>query len=186
MLELLVTMDDGLTIIAGIPIPSTSPVFLAVVGFHVLLGLICTLVGIVAMLSKKGARKALEFWNNLFLVFIPRFCVLYVIGCCPVAGRLPSLFYWITFICFSVLGPKGDAQSAQFYPTRHRNGDTLYSAFDRLLRRQRQELALLNRFPQIGFWIVPSAIGIPIIAFVLWRHPLIRPPRHNQSKQFVA
>jgi hypothetical protein len=40
-------MDDGVTIIAGIPIPSTSPVFLAVVGFHVLLGIACIVTGIV-------------------------------------------------------------------------------------------------------------------------------------------
>jgi hypothetical protein len=34
-------MDVGAIIITGTPIPSTSPVFLAVVGVHVL-GLVCT------------------------------------------------------------------------------------------------------------------------------------------------
>jgi hypothetical protein len=41
-------MSDGVTIIAGIPIPSTSPIFLALVGVHVLLGMVCTITGIVA------------------------------------------------------------------------------------------------------------------------------------------
>ena len=44
---------DDLTIIAGMPIPSTSPLFLSVVGFHVLAGLLCTITGVVAMLSNK-------------------------------------------------------------------------------------------------------------------------------------
>ena len=39
--------------LAGIEIPSSDPVFLAVVGVHVLLGLVCTITGIVAMLSEK-------------------------------------------------------------------------------------------------------------------------------------
>lgn len=40
-------------IVAGIEIPSRNPVFLAIVGLHVLLGLACTITGIVAMLSPK-------------------------------------------------------------------------------------------------------------------------------------
>jgi hypothetical protein len=39
--------------VAGIDIPSSDPVFLAIVGLHVLLGLMCTITGIVAMLSVK-------------------------------------------------------------------------------------------------------------------------------------
>jgi hypothetical protein len=49
-------MTDGeMTIVAGIEIPSTNPVFLTVVGIHVLLGLACTITGVVAMLSRKRA-----------------------------------------------------------------------------------------------------------------------------------
>jgi hypothetical protein len=33
--------------VAGIEIPSSNPVFLAIVGVHVLLGLACTITGIV-------------------------------------------------------------------------------------------------------------------------------------------
>ena len=54
-------MTDGVTIIAGIPIPSTSPLFLSVVGFHVLLGLACTVTGMVAMLSVKGRGRHSNF-----------------------------------------------------------------------------------------------------------------------------
>jgi hypothetical protein len=42
-------MTEDVMVVAGIPIPSTSPVFLAVVGFHVLLGLMCVATGAVAI-----------------------------------------------------------------------------------------------------------------------------------------
>jgi hypothetical protein len=40
--------------VAGIEIPSDSPVFLAALGIHVLFGLSCVITGVVAMLSRKG------------------------------------------------------------------------------------------------------------------------------------
>ena len=46
-------MPDEITNVAGIEIPSTDPIFLAVVGTHVLLGLACTVTGAIAMLSQK-------------------------------------------------------------------------------------------------------------------------------------
>jgi hypothetical protein len=55
------------TIIGGIPIPSTSPLFLSIVGVHVVLGLIAVVCGIVAMLSVKGPGRhpsfgAIYYW----------------------------------------------------------------------------------------------------------------------------
>ena len=46
-------MGDGITDIAGIEIPSVNPVFLTVVGIHVLPGLACFVAGAIAMLSPK-------------------------------------------------------------------------------------------------------------------------------------
>jgi hypothetical protein len=48
-------MAEGVTNIAGIEIPSADPIFLAVVGVHILLGLACTVTGVIAMLSQKRA-----------------------------------------------------------------------------------------------------------------------------------
>jgi len=47
--------------IAGIEIPSSNPVFLALVGVHVLLGLTCTIVGVIAMLSPKRSGRHPRF-----------------------------------------------------------------------------------------------------------------------------
>jgi hypothetical protein len=48
-------MTNGVTNIAGIEIPSTDRIFLAAVIVHVLLGLVCSLTGAIAMLSQKRA-----------------------------------------------------------------------------------------------------------------------------------
>lgn len=46
-------MSEGHTIVLGVPIPSTSPVFLGGVAIHVALGLICVVAGLAAMLTAK-------------------------------------------------------------------------------------------------------------------------------------
>lgn len=54
-------MVDESTLVAGIDIPSTSPMFLVVVGFHILAGLACVITGAVAMLSAKGRGRHSKF-----------------------------------------------------------------------------------------------------------------------------
>ena len=44
-------------VVLGIPIPSSSPLFLSIVAVHVVAGLICTVAGIVAMLAPKRAGR---------------------------------------------------------------------------------------------------------------------------------
>src|SRR5215471_13373460 len=50
-------MTGDVTTVAGIQIPSTDPLFLAVVGLHIVLGLTCVVSGAVAMLSMKGPGR---------------------------------------------------------------------------------------------------------------------------------
>src|SRR3954464_8890488 len=55
------------TIVAGIEIPSTSPVFLAVVlGVHIPLGLACVVIGAMAMLSRKRQGRHSKFGTVYF------------------------------------------------------------------------------------------------------------------------
>jgi uncharacterized membrane protein len=66
--------NESTTIVLGIPIPSTNPVFLAIIGIHVLFGLAALITGAVAMLSKKGRGRhsnlgTIYFWC-LFGVFV--------------------------------------------------------------------------------------------------------------------
>jgi hypothetical protein len=60
-------MTEEITNVAGIEIPSTDPIFLTVVGVHVLLGLACVVTGAIAMLSQKRPARhprygTIYFW----------------------------------------------------------------------------------------------------------------------------
>jgi hypothetical protein len=48
--------DEGI-IVLGIPIPSSSPVFLTIVAVHVIAGIVCTLAGVAAMLAPKRSGR---------------------------------------------------------------------------------------------------------------------------------
>ena len=54
-------MPSDTTIVFGIPVPSVDPVFLAVVRFHILVGIVCVVAGVVAMLSNKGRGRHSTF-----------------------------------------------------------------------------------------------------------------------------
>src|SRR5580704_1034098 len=54
-------MTSDTTVVAGIEIPSVSPVFLTVVAIHVLLGIACVITGFMAMLSEKRRGRHPQF-----------------------------------------------------------------------------------------------------------------------------
>ena len=62
----LVAANGESIIVAGLEIPSRDPVFLATIGVHVLLGLTCTITGLVAMLSAKRPGRHPRFGSVYF------------------------------------------------------------------------------------------------------------------------
>lgn len=67
-------MTDEGVVVLGIPIPSSSPVFLGIVAVHVMAGLVCTFAGIVAMVAPKRAGRhpdagSVYYWS-LVVVFL--------------------------------------------------------------------------------------------------------------------
>jgi uncharacterized membrane protein len=166
------------TIIAGIPIPSASPVFISIVGFHVLVGLACAITGFAAMLSSKGRGRhsnfgAIYFWC-LVAVFVSATALavarwaedyhLFILGALSIAagfsGREALRRRWRNWARLHVLGMGGSyiLLLTAFYVDNGKN------------------LPLWKELPQIAFWLLPSLIGVPIIVCVLLRHPLVRGP----------
>jgi hypothetical protein len=58
--------DENITVVLGIPIPSTDPIFLGIVGVHIVFGLAAVITGAVAMLSQKGRGRHSNFGTNYF------------------------------------------------------------------------------------------------------------------------
>ena len=59
-------MGETTTNLAGIEIPSTNPVFLTVVGNHVLLGLASAITGVVAMPKNKRPGRHPRYGSIYF------------------------------------------------------------------------------------------------------------------------
>lgn len=171
---------DHLTIVAGIPIPSTSPVFLAIVGIHVAFGLVCVAAGGVAMLSSKGRGQHSNFGTIYYWCLVAVFVSMTTL----VIVRWTEDYHLFILGGFSLAaayaGRRAIRQRWRNWPKLHLAG--MGTSYILLLTAfyvdNGKSLPLWKELPQIAFWLLPSAVGVPVIAYVLMRHPLIRtPPR---------
>ena len=176
-------MTDGdMTIVAGIEIPSANPVFLTVVGIHVMLGLACTVTGIIAiiiaMLSRKRAGRhprygTIYYWclAGVFLTASSLAAVrwaqdyhLFILGALSFAaaylGRQARRHRWRHWVRLHIAG-MGSSYVLLLIAFYVDNG---------------RFLPLWKDLPPAAYWLVPAAIGIPLIARALLWHPLVRHP----------
>src|SRR6516165_10071416 len=136
------------TVIAGIEIPSTAPVFLGVVGFHVLVGLACVVTGAGAMLSQKAPGRH------------PNFGAAYYWGLVAVFASASALAIvrWQGWARWHItgMGVSYILLLTAFYVD---NG---------------KSLPLWRDLPTIAYWLLPAAVGVPVLLHALLRHPLAR------------
>jgi hypothetical protein len=169
-------MSDGITVIAGIEIPSTDPVFLTVVGIHVLLGLACVVTGAIAMLSQKRAGRhpqngRIYFWC-LAGVFVT------ATGLAAVRWAEDYHLFILAALSFAAawLGRKARRQRWRHWVRLHITG--MGSSYVLLLIAfyvdNGKSLPLWRELSPIAYWLLPAAIGIPLIVRALLWHPLAR------------
>jgi hypothetical protein len=170
--------DGNITIVAGIDIPSTHPVFLTVVGVHVLLGLGCTITGAIAMLSRKRAGRhprygTIYFWclAGVFLTATGLTAVrwaedyhLFILGASSLAaacsGREAKRHRWRHWVRLHITG-MGASYVLLVIAFYVDNGHSL---------------PLWKELPPMAYWLLPATIGVPLILHALLRHPLAREP----------
>jgi hypothetical protein len=160
--------------IAGIEIPSSDPVFLAVVGVHIALGLACTITGLIAMLSvkRRGTHPSfgsIYFWclGGVFVTAAALAAVrwaedyhLFILGALAFlvasVGRLARRKRWDNWVRVHItgMGMSYVILLTAFYVD---NGKIL---------------PLWRSLPSIAYWLVPAAVGIPLIIRALIWHPL--------------
>jgi hypothetical protein len=170
-----VTAADHGIVLLGIPIPSSSPTFLAIVGVHVIAGLICTVAGIVAMLSPKRpgrhpASGTVYYWS-LVVVFLtmttlsvlrwPANTHLFILGILSIGtgavGRMARRRLWRRWLPVHITG------MAVSYIL-------LLTAF---YVDNGPHLPLWRSLPPLAYWLLPSIVGLPILARALRRHLLL-------------
>ncbi|WP_431203220.1 DUF2306 domain-containing protein [Bradyrhizobium betae] len=169
------------TIVAGIEIPSTDPVFLAVIlGVHVPLGIACVAIGAIAMLSEKRRGRHSKLGTNYF------WCMLAL----SASATFLSLMRWHENYHLFILGALSFAcawfgRSALRHRWRNRvrlhiagMGLSYVLMLIAFYVDNGKQLPLWKELPHFMYWLIPLAVGIPLIVrALLW--PPLTPARQD-------
>jgi hypothetical protein len=173
-------MADGTITVLGIPLPSTDPLFLGVVGIHIAFGLSAVGTGLVAMLSGKGRGRHSNFGTIYFWSLAGLF----------VTTSVLSFLRWSEDYHLFLLGTLsfgaaflGRLSIRRRSPRLHLSG--MASSYILMLTAfyvdNGKNLPVWRDLPHIAYWIVPGAIGLPLAVYYLFRLPRITPPLESPS-----
>jgi uncharacterized membrane protein len=163
-------------VVAGIPLPSDAPLFLAFIAVHVAAGLVCVIAGTVAMLSPKQSGRH------------PQAGTIYYWSLAMVSASMAALaiFRWaddyhlfvlgiLSFLA-ATIGRRARRRQWPGWARIHMTG--MGSSYILLVTAfyvdNGRNLPLWRELPQIAFWLLPALIGTPILVSALLRHPLVR------------
>ena len=151
--------------ILGDEVGSTAPVFLAFLAVHVIAGLTAVATGAAAALARKGSplhiRAGRWFYRAITVVFA--------------SATILAAMRWRQDYHLFIIGALAFAAATIGYQhrRRHRPGDTghiaaMGIAYVAMLTAfyvdNGPRLPLWDRLPAYAFWLVPTAIGAPVIA----------------------
>lgn len=156
--------------ILGLRVPQTDPFFLAVLAVHLLAALPCVVSGAVAALSAKGSvrhiRSGRVYYWSLGLVFA--------------TATTMAAMRWAEDYHLFVIGLIAITAASVGYLHRRlrRPGDAVHitgmgSSYIALLTAfyvdNGKNLPLWSHLPHIAYWVLPTLIGLPLLALAL-RH----------------
>jgi hypothetical protein len=151
--------------ILGDQVGSTAPVFLAFLAIHVLAGLAAVTTGAVAALAGKGSPRHIRagrwYYRAIIIVFA--------------TATVLAVMRWRQDYYLFLLGAVAFAAATIGYQHRRRRrpGDTghiagMGTAYVAMLTAfyvdNGPHLPLWDRLPALTFWLLPAAIGAPLIA----------------------
>ena len=158
-------MSDEGVVVLGIPIPSSSPLFLSIVAVHVVAGLVCTVTGIVAMLAAKRSGRhpsagTIYYWS-LVVVFLsmaalsilrwPANTHLFVLGVpsfgVATVGRTARRRLWRSWLRLHISG-MGSSYILLLTAFYVDNGPNL---------------PVWRSLPALAYWLLPSIVGLPLL-----------------------
>ena len=169
-------MPGDTTIVFGVPVPSVDPVFLAVVRFHILVGIACVVAGIAAMLSHKGRGRHSTFGTIYY------WCLALVVASATGLSVVRwAENYHLFFLGALSLIAATVARTALRHRWRHwvrvhitGMGLSYIVMLTAFYVDNGKNLPFWRELPQWTFWVLPSMLGAPIIIYTLLRHPLAR------------
>jgi hypothetical protein len=150
--------------ILGDHVGSTAPVFLAFLAIHVIAGLTAVITGAVAALSRKGSPRHIRAGRWFYRAITVVFATATILA--AMRWRQDHYLFSIGAVAFTA------ATLGYQLRRRHRAGDTghiagMGIAYVAMLTAfyvdNGPHLPLWDRLPTFAFWLLPPAIGAPII-----------------------
>jgi hypothetical protein len=168
-------VPDHSIVILGIPIPSSAPVFLAIVAVHVLASLGCLIAGLIAMFSVKRRGRhpfaGTAYYYLLAMVFASMSVLSYLQW--PEDAHL----FFLGVLSFAAATIGRAARRAQWRGWLSYHVSGMGSSYILLLTAfyldNGPNLPLWRNLPSAAYWIAPSIVGLPILIRALLRHPLV-------------
>jgi hypothetical protein len=169
-------MPGDMTTVFGVPVPSSDRAFLIAVHVHILAGIVCVVAGLVAMLSHKGRGRhskagTVYYWSlavvaataaGLSATHWARDYHLFLLGVLAFAAasvaRTALRRRWHHWISLHITG-MGLSYTVMLTAFYVDNG---------------RRLPLWKELPQIAFWLLPGAVGLPLLLLALLRSRLTR------------
>jgi hypothetical protein len=159
--------------IFGDQVGSGAPVFLGFLAVHVLAGLTAVVTGAVAALVRKGSPRHIRAGRWYYRAITVVFATATVLA--ALRWRQDYYLFLIGLVAFAA------ATIGYQHRRRHRPGDTghiagMGASYVAMLTAfyvdNGPHLPLWDRLPVLAFWLLPSAIGAPIIirAVIRARH----------------
>ena len=170
-------MKRDSTFVLGIEIPSTDPMFVGVIVLaHIPLGIACVVAGIVAMFSRKRRGNHSTAGNAYYWCLMALF----------VSATLLSAMRWAENVHLFTLGALSFASAwagRSALRKRWSNWVRLHIAGMGLSYvlmliafyvDNGKQLPVWQDLPHFTYWLLPLAIGVPLIVRALIAHPLAR------------
>jgi len=165
-------MPHDTSIIFGVAVPSVDPVFLAVVRFHIVVGIVVVVTGATAMLrGRHSTAGTVYYWSlaiigatatELSLVRWEEDYHLFLLGTLSLIaatiGRTALRHRWRNWVRLHIsgMGLSYVLMLTAFYVDNGKN------------------LPLWRELPQWAFWVLPTVLGLPIVVYAVLWHPRVR------------
>lgn len=159
----------GTTAILGIPVPSTDPVFLSVVVIHIWFGLGAVVAGLVAMMSRKGRGRHARWGKIYFWCLAALSVTMTALSAARWAENYPLFILGLIALATAYSGRRLRHHPRQHLTAMGASYILLLTAF---YVDNGKALPLWRELPQFAFWIIPTAVGVPLIIWAWFRYPL--------------
>ena len=158
--------------ILGIEIPSDSPVFLTVLFFHILAALGAVVTGLTAMLNEKRSgrhpRFGTYYYGCLGLVFLSATML------ATMRWREDAYLFFLGALSFAAatIGRVARQQRKPHWAPIHivGMGSSYIVMLIAFYMDNGRNLPVWKALPTTAYWLVPVALGVPLIARALVRY----------------